>query len=198
MSAPTGAISRPGQWIENENVCATPQEFIAKLGHVLASAEIKSAVMAVLVRSQEAAEQRPPSPTPPPNKVRQTKPASQRPTNAKGAVGKISGDNSWSRTFTQRTSFERPVLFWVALFVRWHFSSSANVDRGRSAPCKCLRGLSHNGHRDQGQRDISPFAVFALVQHNSRHFTHQNVFRTAHLMRASVVDANREGAGWHD
>jgi len=42
------ALSVPGRWVKNENVCATPGEFMQKLTKVLASTEVKSAIMAVL------------------------------------------------------------------------------------------------------------------------------------------------------
>ncbi|WP_345326675.1 hypothetical protein [Novipirellula rosea] len=66
MTSMSSLMSKPGEWVENENVCATPQEFVRKLGQVLASTEIKSAVMSVLARSQEELEEKPLSVTPPP------------------------------------------------------------------------------------------------------------------------------------
>ena len=46
-------ISKPGSWVENENVCSTPKEFKEKLAKVLASMEVKSAVMSVLATAQQ-------------------------------------------------------------------------------------------------------------------------------------------------
>ena len=42
-----------GKWIDNEGVCSTPDEFREKLEETLATAEVKSAVMAVLAAASE-------------------------------------------------------------------------------------------------------------------------------------------------
>jgi hypothetical protein len=53
MSSAVSATLSKGRWIEPDgSICATPQEFTLKLRELLASVEIKSAVMAMLKPAQ--------------------------------------------------------------------------------------------------------------------------------------------------